>query len=226
RAEAGGVRMTRRPVSTYRLQVSPRFTLDDAAAVTGYLAELGASWAYLSPLLAAAPGSDHGYDVVDPTRVDDPRGGPEGLARFADAARGAGLGILVDIVPNHVGVAVPRVNPWWWDVLRLGRGSQHAVAFDIDWGHGDKVRLPLLGAAPGDIIERGELVVDPTPAPDAPDGTLTYFEHILPLAPGSQDLGSDIRAVLAAQHYELRFWRDQANELNYRRFFGVAELAG
>lgn len=219
--------MTRRPVSTYRLQISSRFTLDDAAAVTPYLAQLGASWAYLSPLLAATPGSDHGYDVVDHSRVDESRGGEEGLRRFAAAARTAGLGILVDVVPNHVGIGVPRENPWWWDVLRLGRASRHAVAFDIDWGlGGGKVRLPILGSDPETVLTAGELAVDPTPTDDAPDGTVAYFEHVLPLAPGTGALASDLPALLAAQNYELRFWEDQNRELNYRRFFAVPELAG
>lgn len=219
--------MTRRPISTYRLQISDRFPLDAAAAVAPYLADLGASWAYLSPLLAAVPGSNHGYDVVDHSRVDPDRGGEAGLERFAAAARAAGLGILVDTVPNHVGVAVPRRNPWWWDVLRLGRESRHAVAFDIDWkAGGDRVLLPLLGASPEEVLAKGELVVDPTPADDAPDGTLTYYDHVLPLAPGSGALAGDLPALLAAQHYELRFWEDQNTELDYRRFFAVVELAG
>ncbi|WP_309102809.1 malto-oligosyltrehalose synthase [Microbacterium sp.] len=219
--------MTRRPLSTYRLQISDQFPLDEAAAVTQYLAELGASWVYLSPLLAAARGSNHGYDVVDHSRVDPDRGGAEGLDRFVAAARAAGLGILVDTVPNHVGVAVPRENPWWWDVLRLGRGSSHAVAFDIDWpAGGGKVLLPILGSSPGEVMARGELVVDATPADDAPDGTLTYFDHVLPLAPGTGRLADDLPALLAAQNYELRFWEDQNTELNYRRFFAVVELAG
>ena len=219
--------MTRRPVSTYRLQIGPSFTLDDAAEVTDYLRDLGVSWVYLSPLLAARSGSAHGYDVVDPSRIDDSRGGPEGFTRFAARAHDAGLGVLIDIVPNHLGVGVPRENPWWWDVLRLGRGAAHAVAFDIDWEHGGgRVRLPILGGDLDALIAAGDVRVDPEPAPDAPDGTLVYFEHVLPLAPGSHSLGPDVRAVLAAQHYELRFWRDQASELNYRRFFGVSELAG
>ncbi|MFJ2370856.1 malto-oligosyltrehalose synthase [Microbacterium sp. NPDC087665] len=219
--------MTRRPLSTYRLQISPRFPLGDAAAVTEYLAELGASWAYLSPLLASVSGSDHGYDVVDHSRVDTARGGEEGLETFVAAARAAGLGILVDTVPNHVGVAVPRQNPWWWDVLRLGRASRHAVAFDVDWRIGEgRVRLPILGAQPAEIIAAGDLVVDTTPADDAPDGTLTYFDHVLPLAPGTGEHAHDLPALLAAQNYELRFWQDQNAELNYRRFFAVSELAG
>lgn len=219
--------MTRRPDSTYRLQVSAQFTLDDAAAVTPYLRDLGASWAYLSPLLAAVPGSNHGYDVVDHSRIDAERGGAEGLERFAAAARAAGLGILVDIVPNHVGVAVPRLNPWWWDVLRLGRESRHAVAFDIEWeAAGGRLRLPILGAEPEEAIARGELVVDRTPSDDAPDGILTYFDHVLPLAPGSGEHADDLAALLAAQHYELQYWERQNTELNYRRFFAVVELAG
>ncbi|MFK4761177.1 malto-oligosyltrehalose synthase [Microbacterium sp. ZW T5_45] len=219
--------MTRRPLSTYRLQISPRFPLDSAAEITGYLAELGASWAYLSPLLVPTPGSDHGYDVVDHSRVDPARGGEDGLDRFAAAARSAGLGILVDIVPNHMGVAVPRANQWWWDALRLGRSSRHAIAFDIDARRGDgTVRLPILGAPLEEVLAEGHLSVDPTPQDDAPDGTLSYFEHVLPLAPGTSELADDLPALLAAQHYELRYWEDQNTELNYRRFFAVSELAG
>ncbi|MFJ4173233.1 malto-oligosyltrehalose synthase [Microbacterium sp. NPDC089696] len=219
--------MTRRPLSTYRLQIRAGFTLDDAAGVSGYLAELGASWAYLSPLLAATPGSDHGYDVVDHSHVDESRGGRAGLERFAAAAREAGLGILVDIVPNHVGVGSPRDNPWWWDVLRLGRASRHAVAFDVDRRLGDgRLRLPILGAALSEVLAAGDIVVETAAADDAPDGTLSYFEHVLPLAPGTGDLAHDLPALLEAQHYELRFWEDQNAELNYRRFFAVPELAG
>ncbi len=219
--------MTRRPLSTYRLQITSRFPLEAAAEVTDYLSALGASWAYLSPILAATPGSDHGYDVVDHSRIDPSRGGAEGLDRFAAAAREKDLGILIDIVPNHVGVAVPRENPWWWDVLRLGRSSRHALAFDIDWRRGDdRVRLAILGAQPDEVIASGDLVVDTTAQPDAPDGTLSYFEHVLPLAPGSGRLADDLPALLEAQNYELRFWEDQNTDLNYRRFFAVSELAG
>jgi (1->4)-alpha-D-glucan 1-alpha-D-glucosylmutase len=219
--------VTRRPLSTYRLQIRAGFTLDDAAATTGYLSALGASWAYLSPLLAATPGSHHGYDVVDHSRVDESRGGREGLDQFAAAAREAHLGILVDIVPNHVGVGSPRDNPWWWDMLRLGRASRHAVAFDVDRRLGDgRVRLPILGAPVSEVLAAGDIAVDTAPADDAPDGVLRYFEHVLPLAPGTGDLADDLTALLDAQNYELRFWEDQNAELNYRRFFAVPELAG
>jgi (1->4)-alpha-D-glucan 1-alpha-D-glucosylmutase len=209
------------PASTYRLQIRPAFDLDAAAGVVGYLRDLGADWVYLSPLLQATTGSDHGYDVVDPTRLDPARGGREGLDRFAAAARGAGLGILVDIVPNHMGVSQPAENPWWWDVLTHGRESRYAEAFDIDWAFGEgRVRVPILGAPLDEA--RGDVRVD------AAAGVVRYFDHVLPLAPGSLEGldASDARAVLARQHWELIFWRDEASELNYRRFFAVTTLAG
>lgn len=159
--------MTRRPVSTYRLQIRPSFGLDEAAQLVPYLRDLGVDWVYLSPILHAADGSDHGYDVVDPTRVDPARGGSEALERFADAARAAGLGILIDIVPNHQGVADSRRNPWWADLLRRGWASPFAVAFDVDGGHGDgRVRLPVLGADLDEVVRAGEIMV----APGSPEG--------------------------------------------------------
>jgi (1->4)-alpha-D-glucan 1-alpha-D-glucosylmutase len=183
------------------------------------------SWAYLSPLLRATRGSDHGYDVVDPSTVDPARGGPEALERFAVAARAAGLGILVDIVPNHMGVGEPAQNPWWWDVLTHGRSSRYADAFDIDWDYGSgKVRVPLLGAELDEAV--ADIRIDRAGTRVAPHGTLRYFDHTLPLAPGTADDDGDVRTVLDRQHYELIFWRREAAELNYRRFFAVTSLAG
>lgn len=209
------------PVSTYRLQIRADFDLDAAADVTAYLRALGVDWAYLSPILEAAAGSDHGYDVVDTSRVDPARGGAEGLARFHGAARATGLGILVDIVPNHMGVADPSRNAWWWDVLTHGRSSPHADAFDVDWAHGSgRLRLPILGAEIEDVLAAGELTVD------AEAGVVRYFDTALPLAPGSLDADADdIRGVLQRQHWELVHWRRDA-DLNYRRFFTVTSLAG
>ena len=111
----------RTPRSTYRLQVTPDFDLHAAARRLPYLHDLGVDWVYLSPILQATDGSAHGYDVVDPTRVDESRGGAEGLAALSAEARRLGMGVLVDIVPNHMGVAIPEQNRWWWDLLRLGR---------------------------------------------------------------------------------------------------------
>ncbi|WP_404445572.1 malto-oligosyltrehalose synthase [Microbacterium marinum] len=205
------------PVSTYRLQIRRGFDLNSAAELADYLRQLGVDWAYLSPLLTATSGSDHGYDVVDPTTIDPERGGAAGLDRFSAAARDAGLGVLVDIVPNHQGVSDPRQNPWWWDVLRQGQASPHAAAFDINWALGGRVRLPVLGSELEVAIDAGEITIDT----DA--GVVRYFDHEFPLADGTGE--GPVAEVLERQHYELLFWRRDA-ELNYRRFFAVTTLAG
>jgi (1->4)-alpha-D-glucan 1-alpha-D-glucosylmutase len=203
----------RTPANTYRLQVTADFDLFEAARRLPYLHDLGVDWVYLSPLLAAEPGSEHGYDVVDPTRVDESRGGAEGLAALAAEARRLGLGVLVDIVPNHMGVATPKENAWWWDVLTHGPESEHARAFDIDWDFGGgRLRLPVL--ADEDV-----------PDGDGPighlrvvDGELDYHGLRFPLAPGTTEHDE--------QHYELIGWRRGDAELNYRRFFSITTLAG
>ncbi len=120
------------PASTYRLQISASFDLHEATRLLPYLHDLGVDWVYLSPILEAEPGSTHGYDVVDPTRVDASRGGPEGLAALAAEAHRLGMGVLVDVVPNHVGIA-SDANPWWADVVAHGPESQYASFFDVDW---------------------------------------------------------------------------------------------
>lgn len=199
--------------SSYRIQISSDFTLRDAAQILGYLHRLGAGWVYLSPLLEAEPGSAHGYDVIDHTRVDASRGGPDALREFCDAAHGFGMRVLVDIVPNHVGIATPRLNAWWWDVLTHGRDSAYAGHFDIDWAAGGgRVRIPVLG----DDQETSELRVE--------DGELRYYEHGFPIAPGTE--GGTPSEVHDRQHYELVSWRRADSELNYRRFFAVNSLAG
>jgi (1->4)-alpha-D-glucan 1-alpha-D-glucosylmutase len=128
------------------LQITPDFDLYAAARVLPYLHDLGVDWVYLSPLLQAASGSSHGYDVVDPGRVDVSRGGASGLAALSAEAHRLGMGVLVDIVPNHMGVADPSQNRWWWDLLSLGRSSEYARAFDVDWdAFGGRVLVPVLG---------------------------------------------------------------------------------
>jgi (1->4)-alpha-D-glucan 1-alpha-D-glucosylmutase len=203
------------PVSTYRLQIRRGFTLFDAAETVPYLHSLGVDWVYLSPVLTAEQGSDHGYDVTDPSGVDPERGGPEGLAAVSKAARAAGMGVLIDIVPNHVGVATPAQNPWWWSLLKEGRESRYAEAFDVDWDlAGGRIRLPILGS--DDDLDQLEIK----------DGELRYYDHRFPLADGSYTEGDSPRDVHARQHYELMGWRRADNELNYRRFFAVNTLAG
>src|SRR5689334_8653514 len=148
------------PSGTYRVQVHPGFPLADTAALADYLADLGASHLYTSPLLAAAPGSAHGYDVVDHTRVNPELGGEEGRQALKAALDAAGLGLVVDIVPNHAGVAVPSANPTWWDVLKNGEKSVYAKFYDIDWSRG-RILIPVLADSPDALddlrIEDGEL---------------------------------------------------------------------
>ncbi|HEY1675029.1 MAG TPA: alpha-amylase family glycosyl hydrolase, partial [Streptosporangiaceae bacterium] len=121
------------PSSTYRVQLGPDLDFAAAADLTGYLADLGIGALYASPVLAAAPGSTHGYDVVDPTQASPALGGDEGFTRLAGRLHQAGLGLVLDIVPNHEGIAVPQANPAWWDVLENGPESEYAKFFDIDW---------------------------------------------------------------------------------------------
>ena len=197
--------MTRVPQSTYRLQVTPDFDLYAAAERLPYLHDLGVDWVYLSPLLASEPGSQHGYDVVDFHRVDPARGGAGGLAAVSAEARRLGMGVLVDIVPNHVGVATPAENAWWWDLLKHGQRSEHATAFDVDWAAGDgRIRIPVVGDDDESSIE---VVGD----------EVRYHDHRFPLAPGT--------STPEEQHYELVSWRAADDELNYRRFFAVNTLA-
>ncbi|MET0865584.1 MAG: malto-oligosyltrehalose synthase, partial [Nakamurella sp.] len=202
------------PQSTYRLQITEDWDLHRAAALVPYLQLLGVDWVYLSPELAAEPGSPHGYDVVNHAQVDESRGGAAGLAAAAEAAHTAGLGVLVDIVPNHVGVATPPLSVWWWDVLKYGQSSAHAVAFDIDWEFGGgKIRIPILGDGDGEL-DALQIV----------DGELRYHEHRFPIADGT-GTGTP-RQVHDRQHYLLMNYRRADAELNYRRFFAINTLAG
>ena len=172
---------------------------------------LGVGAVYLSPVLQSTLGSDHGYDTTDPTPGRHrPRrgGGPAGGCWTPPGD--AGLGVVVDMVPNHLGISVPAENPAWWDVLRHGRASAYADWFDIDWSRG-RIVVPVLG-------DDATLTVA--------DGELRYFEHRFPLAPGSWTEGDDPDAVHARQHYELVHHSRGNAELNYRRFFAVTTLAG
>jgi (1->4)-alpha-D-glucan 1-alpha-D-glucosylmutase len=198
------------PSSTYRLQINRRFTLDDAARLIGYLSELGVGAVYLSPILQSTMGSDHGYDTTDPSSVDHDRGGEPGLTQLLTSARLGGLGVIIDIVPNHLGIEHPIENPAWWDVLRLGQDSPYASWFDIDWSRG-RIVVPVLG----DDLQLSVV-----------DGELRYFEHRFPLAPGSWSEGEDATTVHDRQHYELIHHSRGNQELNYRRFFAITTLAG
>ena len=208
------------PSATYRLQLNSEFTFHDAAAVVPYLADLGVSHVYCSPVLQAVPGSAHGYDVVDHTRLSDDLGGEQGWAELVNATRAHGLGIVVDVVPNHMAVPTPlSLNGPLWDVLMHGRASAYASWFDVDWEtENGRVLLPVLGDPLDDCLRRGEIT--------AADGGVRYFDHEFPMAPGSEALAGDLPALLDVQHYRLAHWREGAESLNYRRFFDVNALAG
>jgi (1->4)-alpha-D-glucan 1-alpha-D-glucosylmutase len=204
------------PSSTYRLQLTAGFTLSDAARLTPYLADLGVGAVYLSPLLRATAGSTHGYDVVEHSEVDPDRGGPAGLKALVAACAEHDLQLVVDIVPNHMGVASPVENRAWWDVLKYGRTSPYAGWFDIDWAYADgRIVIPVLA---DEVDLDNELTVTET--------ELRYHEHRYPLAPGSRTDGDGPSAVHDRQHYALVNFRRADIEQNYRRFFAVTGLAG
>ncbi|MGE5547764.1 MAG: malto-oligosyltrehalose synthase [Solirubrobacterales bacterium] len=278
------------PRATYRLQLHAGFTFADAEAIVPYLAELGVSDLYLSPFLKARAGSMHGYDIIDHGSLNAEIGDMAALERLHAAARRLGMGIIMDFVPNHMGVGGAD-NSWWLDVLEWGEDSPYARFFDIDWAPArrelkGKVLLPFLGDHYGAILERGELV----PRFDRGSGTFSvwYWEHRYPIAvrdyvtllervPGDalHDLvldfrgfarghgagrtiaarrarAAELKAALAAipaesadaidaalaglpaadlhqllerQAYRVSFWRVAADEINYRRFFDINDLA-
>jgi len=173
------------PLATYRVQLHGEFTFRAAQTFIPYWSALGIGDLYCSPILQAREGSTHGYDVTDPTRVRDALGGAAGFAALSDALAARDMGVLLDIVPNHL-CADPVQNPWWRDVLQLGQGSPHARDFDIDWrsdvpGLHGRVLLPVLGRPLADAVAAGELQVEFA----GQEPVLRYHAHVLPLAPGS-----------------------------------------
>ncbi|MDT0396219.1 malto-oligosyltrehalose synthase [Streptomyces edwardsiae] len=202
------------PTATYRLQLHPGFPFRAAADAVPHLADVGVSHLHLSPVLEAVPGSQHGYDVSDPTRVREELGGEHGLRDLARTARRHGLELVVDIVPNHMAMS-PRHNPALWEVLRDGPASPHARWFDIDWeAQRGQVLLPVLGGPLGQEAEHLE-----------PDGdVLRYYDHAFPLREGTAAL--PLPQLLDAQWYRPVWWRLARTELNYRRFFSISELIG
>jgi (1->4)-alpha-D-glucan 1-alpha-D-glucosylmutase len=228
------------PRATYRLQFNRDFTLRDARALVPYLHALGVSHVYASPLLKARTGSTHGYDVCDCSRLNPELGAEADLEALVAALRERGLGLVLDIVPNHMGIG-PE-NPWWWDVLQHGPASRFAGCFDIDWDPPDprlrdKVLLPVLGDEYERVLARGEIRV----VCDGSDVTVRYFEHRFPVAPESllvpgrflaeavAEFNADAASLdrfLERQHYRLAWWRHGDARLNYRRFFTITDLAG
>jgi len=232
----GGPDPARVPTSTYRLQLHRGFGFEAARELVPYLAQLGVSRLYLSPVLQAAAGSQHGYDVVDHSRVSAELGGPHALQRLAEHAHAHRLGVVVDVVPNHMALVAPEhANRALWETLRLGPEAPTSHWFDVDWSHtGGRFPLPLLGDSLEAELDAGALTLDVL-RPDEADGlagqpVLRYHDHVFPLAPGSvPDAGDspgsvDVRTALERQHYVLASWRDKDEVLAYRRFFDVDSL--
>ncbi len=200
------------PRGTYRLQLRPGFGFAEAAASCDYLAALGVSHLYSSPVLQAAPGSTHGYDVVDPTHLSRELGGAGGFAELCHALAAHRLGQVLDVVPNHMAIGSER-NRWWWDVLENGPASQYASYFDVEWVppafHGDnRILLPILGDHYGRVLEAGELSL----AREGGKLVLRYHDHELPIAPRS--LGGPLgRAAERSGSDDLAFVADHLGAL-------------
>jgi (1->4)-alpha-D-glucan 1-alpha-D-glucosylmutase len=202
----------RQVLSTYRVQLRAEFDLDAAAGIVDYLADLGVSHLYCSPYLQAAPGSTHGYDVVDPTRVSEELGGEPGHERLCQALAGRGLGQVLDVVPNHMAIA-GRDNRWWWDVLENGPASRYAGYFDIDWQPRQErlrnlVLLPILGDHYGRVLEAGEIRL----GRQSGRFEISYHEHRMPIAPPSVDELLRAAAALCGSP-ELAFLADSFGSL-------------
>lgn len=209
-------------VATYRLQFREGMTFDRAAGLAPYLRDLGVSHLYASPIFQAAPGSTHGYDVTDPGAFDAELGGRAGFERMSDALRAAGLGLIVDIVPNHM--AFTHEGPWMADLLRHGPESRYARHFDIDWSQGRLV-LPVLGKPFAAMNAEGAFRVEE----GAGEAVLAWEGMAVPLAAGTALEGEGPEAVArlhTAQHWRLTDWRLERDGLTHRRFFAVTSLIG
>ncbi len=203
--------MPRVPTSTYRLQLHANFTFDDAANVAAYLKALGISHVYCSPYLQAAPGSMHGYDVVDHQSVNEELGGEEGHQRFCSRLEELGLGQVLDIVPNHMATGPHNQN--WWDVLENGPSSRFATWFDIDWHSSEvklqnKILIPVLGDQYGRVLAAGQLQIDR----DDASLRIRYSDHLYPLAPRSLPVILE-RAAQYAYSPTLSFLADSLSRL-------------
>jgi (1->4)-alpha-D-glucan 1-alpha-D-glucosylmutase len=230
------------PLSTYRIQLAAQHGFDGLSDAVPYLTKLGVSDVYLSPILQAVPGSQHGYDVIDHARVSTDLGGEEGLLAAVKVLHERDIGVVVDVVPNHMALPAPEtLNPVLWSILRAGPGSPYARWLDAElhWDEGSadsnlsndgtpqpngstrQLILPILGARIDEVLDAGELTLDATGGPDG-GPVLRYHGHVLPIRQSTETL--PLEELLANQHYRLAFWRVAHEELNYRRFFDIDTL--
>jgi (1->4)-alpha-D-glucan 1-alpha-D-glucosylmutase len=219
RAQYAGFQLVQNiPSATYRIQMREGVTFSSVEQQLGYLVDLGISHLYLSPIFAAAEGSTHGYDIIDPTVIEPALGGSEGFEKLARAAHEVGLGVILDIVPNHT--AFTPENPWLQDVLRRGPDSPFAAYFDIDWTAGPLV-LPFLPEPFEVMLSRGDFCVR--------DGKWCFGPTEIPLAAGHEKYSGDVNGLAALhemQHWRLRHWELERDGITHRRFFNITSLIG
>jgi (1->4)-alpha-D-glucan 1-alpha-D-glucosylmutase len=218
------------PTATYRIQFRNGMTFDRAAALVPYLQRLGISHLYASPIFSATAESTHGYDVIDANEIEPAIGGRDGFNRLVEALQDAEIGLILDIVPNHMAASLE--NAWWRDVIEYGESSRYANHFDIDWTR--RLTLPFLGDSFENVLENGELSIKAHPQTGHP--ALAYYDSFYPLTPASwQDRADEVLAMTEAkaiaelheqQPWRLMSWRDARSELSYRRFFEITGLVG
>lgn len=208
------------PSATYRIQFRNGMTFDRVVALIPYFRGLGISHLYASPVFTATADSTHGYDVTDPNEIDPAIGGREGFDRMAAALRQAGMGLILDIVPNHMSTSLQ--NRWWRDVIEHGKQSRYARYFDIDGSR--PLTLPFLGDTFEAELEKGAITLKRDTVTDK--AALVYYDAEYPLNPGTYSEDKSIAELHEAQSWRLMSWRDAPKQLSWRRFFEITGLVG
>lgn len=208
------------PSSTYRIQFRNGMTFDRVVDLIPYMKDLGISHLYASPVFTATTDSTHGYDVTDPNEIDPAIGGRAGFDRMAAALRQAGMGLILDIVPNHMSTSLE--NRWWRDVIENGKQSRYAAFFDIDWSR--PLTLPFLGDTFEAELERGAITIKRDSVTEK--AALVYYDTAYPLNPGTYSEDKSIAEIHEAQSWRLMSWREAPKQLSWRRFFEITGLVG
>lgn len=208
------------PSATYRIQFRNGMTFDRVVALIPYLKDLGISHLYASPVFTATTDSTHGYDVTDPNEIDPAIGGREGFDRIATALKQAGMGLILDIVPNHMSTSLE--NPWWRDVIEYGKQSRYARYFDIDWSR--PLTLPFLGDTFEAEQEKGAITLKRDSV--TKKVSFVYYDNAYPLNPGTWEENKSLAELHEAQSWRLMSWREAPKQLSWRRFFEITGLVG
>lgn len=208
------------PAATYRIQFRNGMTFDRVVDLVPYFKDLGISHLYASPIFTATSGSTHGYDVTDPNEIDPAIGGREGFDRMAAALKQAGMGLILDIVPNHMSTSLE--NLWWRDVIEHGSQSRYAHYFDIDWSR--PLTLPFLGDTFEAELEKGAITLQRDSVTEK--ASLVYYDAVYPLNPGTFSEDKSIAELHEAQSWRLMSWREAPKQLSWRRFFEITGLVG